>query len=61
MPDNYKKSANIRSNRVPVEDKRKNITKKLRKDGNRKNINVQNVGKLIKIVTGLFTTKYVNR
>ena len=23
MPDNYKKSANIRSNRVPVEDKKK--------------------------------------
>ena len=29
MPDNYKKSANIRSNRVPVEDKKKHETKKL--------------------------------
>ena len=60
MPDNYKKSANIRSNRVHVEDKKKHH-KEAMKRWQQKNINVQNVGKLIKIVTGLFTTKYVNR
>ena len=59
MPDDYKKSANKRPQRVSAEDK-KNIKRKLRKDGSKKNMNVKNVGKLIKMVISLHIIKNVN-
>ena len=60
MSDNFKKSANKRSNRVPDEDKKKH-KKEAMKNGNKKNTNAQDVVKLIKTIISLFTTKYVNR
>ena len=60
MSDNFKKSGNKRSNRVPDEDKKKH-QKEAMKNGNKKNTNAQDVVKLIKTIISLFTTKYVNR
>ena len=39
---------------------KKNIKRKLRKDGSKKNMNVKNVGKLIKMVISLYIIKNVN-
>ena len=58
MPADYKKSANIRPNKVPIEDKKKHITE-AKKKWQKKNLNAQNVVKLIQTVISTFTIKFV--
>ena len=59
LPDNYNKSSNIRPQRISNEDKKKHNIDYIKK-WQKRNINAQNVTKLSKIATSMFTVKNVN-
>ena len=61
MPDNYKKSANKRPKRVSDEDIKKHQKEAVKRWQQKEYVCSKNVVKLIKMVIGMCTTKYVNR